>query len=50
METEDRKKIIPQIRKESRREYMKKRREAKLEDLEMTVQDEEYLFSETRLV
>ena len=43
-ETEDRKVIIPELRKQSRRDYLKKRESEKLEDLEMEIQEEEYFF------
>ena len=43
-ENEDRKVIIPELRKESRREYLKKRQTDKLEDLELEIQEEEYFF------
>ncbi|XP_050406181.1 pre-mRNA-splicing factor ATP-dependent RNA helicase DHX16 isoform X1 [Patella vulgata] len=49
METEDKKKIIPEIRKKSRRDYLKKRQADKLYDLEGDVADEEYLFKDVRL-
>lgn len=44
LESEDKKKIIPELRKKSRREYLGKRGHDKLDDLEAEVQDEEYLF------
>ncbi|KAK7488061.1 hypothetical protein BaRGS_00020652 [Batillaria attramentaria] len=49
MEAEDRKKIIPELRKKSRREYLGKRATDKQEDLEAEVQDEEYLFGDMKL-
>ncbi|XP_076455055.1 pre-mRNA-splicing factor ATP-dependent RNA helicase DHX16-like [Babylonia areolata] len=49
MEAEDRKKTIPDLRKKSRREYMKKRGADKLDDLEAEIQDEEFLFGGERL-
>ena len=48
MEAEERKKAIPDIRKQSRREYLTKRGRDKLDDLDAEVQDEEFLFGETR--
>ena len=48
MEAEDRKKAIPDIRKQSRREYLSKRGRDKLDDLDAEVQDEEFLFGETQ--
>ena len=44
MEQEDRKKVIPELRKQSRRDYLQKRRTDKLQDLEMEVAEEEYYF------
>ncbi|ESO01536.1 hypothetical protein HELRODRAFT_174494 [Helobdella robusta] len=44
LETENRKVIIPDLRKISRREYLKKRHADKIEDLEMEIRDEEYFF------
>ncbi|XP_054712032.1 pre-mRNA-splicing factor ATP-dependent RNA helicase DHX16-like [Uloborus diversus] len=49
LEVEDRKKIVPKLRVESRREYLSKRKEDKLLELEGDIQDEEYLFSDVRL-
>jgi pre-mRNA-splicing factor ATP-dependent RNA helicase DHX16 len=49
LEKEDRKKVIPEIRKESRKEYLKKREPEKLAELEQEIQDEEYLFSNVQL-
>ncbi|KAG8184558.1 hypothetical protein JTE90_007674 [Oedothorax gibbosus] len=49
LEAEDRKKIIPKLRVESRREYLVKRKENKLLELEGDIQDEEYLFSDVPL-
>jgi len=46
-ETEDRKVIVPELRKQSRRDYLRKRQAEKLEDLEMEVQEEEYYFGGT---
>ncbi|KAI0227759.1 putative pre-mRNA-splicing factor ATP-dependent RNA helicase mog-4 [Lamellibrachia satsuma] len=49
LESEDRKKVIPELRKKSRREYLKKRQHDKLEDLEQELQDEEYYFGDQNL-
>ena len=46
-ETEDRKVIIPELRKQSRRDYLRKRQAEKLEDLEMEINEEEYYFGNT---
>ena len=48
METEDRKKIVPQLRTKARREYLKKRNVDKLDDLEAELMDEEYLFGDVK--
>lgn len=40
---------LPELRKQSRREYLSKREQEKLEDLEAEIVDEEYLFSGDRL-
>ncbi|XP_048345601.1 pre-mRNA-splicing factor ATP-dependent RNA helicase DHX16 isoform X1 [Sphaerodactylus townsendi] len=49
MAEEDRKFMIPELRKKSRREYLAKREKDKIEDLEAEIADEEYLFSELEL-
>ncbi|GBM13433.1 Pre-mRNA-splicing factor ATP-dependent RNA helicase DHX16 [Araneus ventricosus] len=49
LEAEDRKKIVPKLRTESRRQYLAKRKEDKLLELEGDIQDEEYLFSDVKL-
>ncbi|XP_015907708.1 pre-mRNA-splicing factor ATP-dependent RNA helicase DHX16 [Parasteatoda tepidariorum] len=49
LEAEDKKKIVPKLRVESRREYLAKRKEDKLIELEGDIQDEEYLFSDVKL-
>lgn len=43
-ETEDRKVMIPELRKQSRRDYLRKRQTEKLEDLEVEIGEEEYYF------
>ena len=48
MEAEDRKKTVPDLRKQSRRDYLKKRGADKLDDLDAEVQDEEFLFGDTK--
>lgn len=40
---------LPELRKQSRFEYLKKREAEKLEDLEAEIADEEYLFSTDHL-
>ena len=47
MAEQDRRKMIPELRKGSRREYLKKREVDKLEELEADIMDDEYLFSST---
>ncbi|XP_055520642.1 pre-mRNA-splicing factor ATP-dependent RNA helicase DHX16, partial [Leucoraja erinacea] len=49
MGEDDRKALIPELRKHSRREYLGKREQEKLEDLEAEIQDDEYLFSPGQL-
>ncbi|XP_070177312.1 pre-mRNA-splicing factor ATP-dependent RNA helicase DHX16-like isoform X2 [Littorina saxatilis] len=49
MEAEDRKKAVPDIRKRSRRDYLAKRGQDKLDDLDAEVQDEEFLFGGSSL-
>lgn len=49
LEAEDRKKILPKLRVESRRKYLEKRKEDKLIELEGDIQDEQFLFSEVKL-
>ncbi|XP_069491425.1 pre-mRNA-splicing factor ATP-dependent RNA helicase DHX16 [Ambystoma mexicanum] len=46
---EDKKKMVPELRKKSRRDYLTKREKDKLEDLEAEIADEEYLFAEHEL-
>jgi len=40
---------LPELRKQSRRQYLNKREQEKLEDLEAEIADEEYLFSTQKL-
>lgn len=49
IEAEDRKKMVPKLRVESRRKYLEKRKEDKIIELEGDIVDEEYLFTDTRL-
>uniref|UniRef100_H3D255 RNA helicase n=1 Tax=Tetraodon nigroviridis TaxID=99883 RepID=H3D255_TETNG len=49
MAEDDQRKILPELRKRSRRDYLKKREAEKLEDLEAEIKDEEYLFSTEEL-
>lgn len=49
MAEEDQKNILPELRKHSRWDYLKKREAEKLEDLEAEIADEEYLFTTDEL-
>ncbi|XP_071964030.1 pre-mRNA-splicing factor ATP-dependent RNA helicase DHX16-like [Antedon mediterranea] len=49
MDDENKKKMIPDIRKKSRRKYLEMRKGDKLDELEMDVQDDEYLYSGVEL-
>lgn len=46
LETEDRDKIMPHLRIQSRRKYLEKRKEDKVAELEADILDDEYLFDE----
>lgn len=47
LEHEDRDKILPQLRIQSRRKYLEKRKEDKVAELEADIIDDEYLFDES---
>ncbi|XP_070581669.1 pre-mRNA-splicing factor ATP-dependent RNA helicase DHX16-like [Ptychodera flava] len=49
LQAQDRKQVIPEIRKESRRKYLEKREVDKLEELEADILDDEYLFTSSEL-
>ncbi|XP_028985214.1 pre-mRNA-splicing factor ATP-dependent RNA helicase DHX16 [Betta splendens] len=49
MAEDDQKNMLPELRKRSRWEYLKKRESEKLEDLEAEIHDEEYLFAKENL-
>jgi pre-mRNA-splicing factor ATP-dependent RNA helicase DHX16 len=49
MENEEKERVLPDLRKESRRKYLTKRKEDKLLELQDDLQDEDYLFDETQL-
>ena len=49
MAQEDQRKMIPELRKKSRRDYLKKREVDKVEELEADIVDEEYLFGDAKL-
>lgn len=44
LESDDRDKMIPALRVQSRRKYLEKRKEDKLAELEADIADDEYLF------
>lgn len=46
MELEDRDKIVPDLRVQSRRIYLEKRKEDKVAELEADIVDDEYLFED----
>lgn len=41
--------MVPELRKESRRTYLAKRKVDKLQELELDVMDDEFLFDESQL-
>lgn len=47
LEHEDRDKILPQLRIQSRRKYLEKRKEDKVAELEADILDDEYLFEDS---
>lgn len=49
LETEDREKLIPKLRIKSRRDYLEKRKEDKVAELEADIHDDEYLFEDAKL-
>lgn len=46
LESEDREKMVPALRIQSRRKYLEKRKDDKLQELEADIQDDEYLFED----
>lgn len=46
MEAEDRDRILPKLRIQSRRKYLEKRKDDKVVELEADIADDEYLFDE----
>lgn len=46
IEAEDRDKILPKLRIQSRRKYLEKRKDDKVVELEADIADDEYLFDE----
>ena len=49
LEELDRKNIIPKLRIDSRRKYLEKRKDEKVEELEADIRDDEYLFDDDQL-
>lgn len=49
LEEQDRKNIVPKLRIDSRRKYLEKRKDEKVEELEADIRDDEYLFDEEQL-
>lgn len=47
LEAEDREKILPKLRIQSRRKYLQKRKDDKVVELEDDIADDEYLFDES---
>jgi len=47
LEHEDRDKIVPHLRVQSRRQYLEKRKDDKVAELEADILDDEYLFDES---
>jgi pre-mRNA-splicing factor ATP-dependent RNA helicase DHX16 len=44
----DRDSLLPNLRKESRRAYLEKRKDEKVQELEADIMDDEYLFDAQR--
>ena len=49
LEHEDKDKLVPELRKQSRRDYLTKRAGEKVDELEADIIDDEYLFEESKL-
>lgn len=47
LEADDRDKILPKLRIQSRRKYLEKRKDDKVVELEADIADDEYLFDES---
>lgn len=47
LEAEDRDKLLPKLRVQSRRKYLQKRKDDKVVELEDDIADDEYLFEES---
>ena len=48
MESEDMKKLLPTLRKKARQEYLGKRRDDKVLDLEQEIEEEVYYFGDQK--
>ena len=48
-EQEDKEAMVPELRKQSRRDYLVKRKEDKMQELELDIMDDEFLFDESQL-
>ena len=48
MESEDMKKLLPTLRKKARQEYLGKRRDDKVLDLEQEIEEEAYYFGDQK--
>jgi len=46
LDADDKDKLIPRLRIESRRKYLEKRKDDKITELEADIRDDEYLFEE----
>ena len=49
MEAENKDKMLPELRKESRRQYLQKREKGKLDELMDDIRDDEFLFDDSQL-
>lgn len=46
MEAEEKEKMLPELRKKSRYQYLGMRKDVKIQELEDDIRDDEYLFEE----
>ncbi|XP_070509212.1 pre-mRNA-splicing factor ATP-dependent RNA helicase DHX16 [Chironomus tepperi] len=49
LDAQDRDSLVPKLREQSRRDYLKKRKDDKVDELEADILDDEYLFEESQL-
>ncbi|CAG9798071.1 unnamed protein product [Chironomus riparius] len=49
LDSKDRDTLVPKLREQSRREYLKKRKDDKVDELEADIIDDEYLFEDSQL-